>query len=91
MNNEQLKRNVMRIDRSGDQIVTVAMTISRMASLFEKWLSESEPQPAKVPDGWKLVPVEPTPRMWDAGSAAYQTPSCIYHAMIAASPAPEVD
>lgn len=39
-----------------------------------------------VSSGYKLVPVEPTPEMWDAGSMCYQSPACIYHAMLAAAP-----
>ena len=36
---------------------------------------------------WKRVPVEPTPAMWDAGNAAFQSPVCVYQAMLAAAPA----
>lgn len=41
-----------------------------------------------VPDGWKLVPVELTPEMWDAGTSAYQSLTSVYHAMLAAAPQP---
>lgn len=54
------------------------------------------PQPSAVPDGWKLVPVEPTPEMMKAGCAvplnkAARHNSC-YRAMLAAAPsAPKAD
>ena len=48
--------------------------------------------PASVPEGWKLVPVEPTPEMLTAGEcesdsdrATYET---VYAAMIASAPTP---
>lgn len=50
---------------------------------------------ATVPDGWKLVPVEPTKEMIDAGWSYYMTtksPSSlgVYGAMLAAAPEQEV-
>lgn len=46
-------------------------------------------KPAGVPEGWKLVPVEPTPKMSAAGfcvSEAEHDPSGVYRAMLAAAP-----
>jgi len=48
------------------------------------------------PDGWKLVPVEPTKEMIDAGWSYYMTtksPSSlgVYGAMLAAAPQQEVE
>lgn len=39
-----------------------------------------------VPDGWKLVPVEPTKEMWDAYDAAPRDIECEWSAMLAAAP-----
>lgn len=35
--------------------------------------------------GYVIVPKEPTPRMWDAGNAAHQSPAAIYFAMLSAA------
>lgn len=46
----------------------------------------------QVPDGWKLVPVEPTAKMMVAGtlvSEFQEDPAGMYQAMIAAAPAPD--
>lgn len=46
---------------------------------------------ASVPDGWKLVPVEPTAKMMVAGtlvSEFQEDPAGMYRSMIAAAPAP---
>ena len=44
-----------------------------------------------APPGWKLVPVEPTPRMSAAGFCADEghDPAGVYRAMIAAAPEPK--
>jgi hypothetical protein len=48
-----------------------------------------------VPQGWKLVPVEPTQEMVNAGDLVNwlangsSKPQSVYHAMLAASPAPD--
>ena len=44
-----------------------------------------------APPGWKLVPVEPTPRMSAAGFCADEghDPAGVYRAMLAAAPEPE--
>lgn len=48
-----------------------------------------QPQQAGVPEGWKLVPVEPTVEMRRAGTAANDgIVSDIYRAMLAAAPQP---
>lgn len=54
-----------------------------------------------VPQGWKLVPVEPTPEMVRAADDELMTPLSgmsrgsgpvrVYRAMLAASPAPDAD
>jgi hypothetical protein len=50
-------------------------------------------QPTAVPDGWKLVPVEPTDEMLAAGSEQdqqfYDHARFVYRAMLAAAPKPE--
>jgi hypothetical protein len=52
------------------------------------------PEPAAVPDGWKLVPVEPSSEMLRCGDDAYfcinpTTTKLIYKTMLAAAPTPE--
>ena len=45
-------------------------------------------QTAEVPDGWAIVPIEPTPAMCVAGfcvSEAEHDPAGVYRAMLAAS------
>ncbi|WP_336700068.1 hypothetical protein [Pantoea dispersa] len=40
----------------------------------------------KLPDGWKLVPVEPTKEMWDAYDNAPDDIDSEWHAMLMAAP-----
>lgn len=40
----------------------------------------------RVPDGWKLVPVEPTKEMWDAYDDAPDDIDSEWHAMLMAAP-----
>ena len=47
-------------------------------------------QPAAVPDGWKLVPVEPTEDMIDAMKSSAWMPGN-YRAMLSAAPLPPAD
>lgn len=44
-------------------------------------------QPA-APEGWQLVPVKLTFKMWDAMNAGYQSPACQWDAALAAAPKP---
>jgi hypothetical protein len=54
---------------------------------------------AKVPEGWKLVPVEPTPAMVENGCneviapipTAVHKAAAVYRAMLAAAPSPSVN
>jgi len=61
----------------------------------KKWTPLYKVQPApSAPDGWKLVPVEPTAKMMVAGtlvSEFQEDPAGMYRAMIAAAPAPGGD
>ena len=65
---------------------------------------EAQAQPAPIiPEGWKLVPIEPTPEMKTAGigvevyqasppstdSLTWEEAAAIYTAMLAAAPKPE--
>lgn len=43
-----------------------------------------ESPPLLVPEGWKLVPVEPTEAMLDAVTGVEDCPASIYAAMLAA-------
>lgn len=42
----------------------------------------------KIPDGWKLVPVEPTPEMIAAGNDKGCCVICMFGAMLASAPTP---
>lgn len=55
-----------------------------------QWLSSRHPPTSAVPDGWQLVPVEPTPEMVDRGAEEvdwynHNARDC-YGAMLAAAP-----
>lgn len=43
--------------------------------------------PVAVPEGWKLVPVEPTDEQWQAAHGLFDVQR-VYRAMIAAAPTP---
>ncbi|HDX8367391.1 TPA: hypothetical protein RQN08_002639 [Aeromonas dhakensis] len=54
------------------------------------------PISVSVPEGWKLVPVEPTDQMFEAGNSAYWSTStnhdaiiATYRAMLTAAPKPD--
>lgn len=58
-------------------------------------VQELEPQPntnpAPIPEGWQLVPIEPTEEMRDEGREMYRNDGDeldIYQAMLAAAPKP---
>ena len=53
----------------------------------ENWNRRASP--ASVPEGWKIVPVEPTGEMVDAGLRSWGT-SHKFRAMLAAAPTPPV-
>ena len=64
----------------------------------DKWNKRTANSPA-IPDGWKLVPIEPTADMSHAGHDYYQkskaefgdfTPTGMYRAMLSAVPQPPV-
>jgi hypothetical protein len=44
--------------------------------------------PATAPEGWKLVPVEPTAKMVDAARSQSSFPAGVWRAMLAAAPKP---
>lgn len=62
-------------------------------------LAGASPVPAAIPEGWQLVPIEPTPEMmraaWSTANELWNTPEADdplpghqYRAMLAAAPAP---
>lgn len=60
---------------------------SRKAPLYAAPVPPAE---SAVPDGWKLVPVEPTPEMVQAGWEEHEgSVEGVYLAMLAAAPKPE--
>lgn len=74
--------NKLNADRQvpADQVPDAIQLLQRVAA------STTEKPAVAVPDGFKLVPISCSPEMWDAGSAAHQSPACIYHAMVKAAP-----
>ena len=79
---------------------------SRQAVLVKMWLREAiesaiakwaapQPQAGAVPQGWKAVPVNPTPEMWKAAKTVPDPNppypphyGLVWDAMLAASPTP---
>lgn len=76
-----------------------------MLTDYAALLRERESASARVPDGWQLVPIEPTDEMIDKGTDQYECEQgdtwyrnhqlsegdciAIYKAMLAAAPKPE--
>ena len=56
---------------------------------LERELALLKASPASAPEGWKIVPVEPTGEMVDAGLRSWGT-SHKFRAMLAAAPTPPV-
>lgn len=90
---------ILRASGSALRHYSMHKTISDMrAALRSAVAALSLPDPSAapvVPQGWKLVPVEPTRKMLDAGSDAgnghdWEGPDAVYPAMLAvAPPAPQ--
>lgn len=85
------------INKIGAVYIRRSLAEKHIASYAEGELDASivplyaAPQPAAVPDGFVLVPKEPTPAMSAAGfsvSEAEHDPAGVYRAMIAAAPQP---
>jgi hypothetical protein len=78
---------------------------AEMLTDYAALLRERESASARVPDGWQLVPIEPTDEMIDKGTDQYECEQgdtwyrnhqlsegdciAIYKAMLAAAPKPE--
>lgn len=84
-------RNRFGIDAGIDDFIDYAVTEPKLVK------SISQPSPAQVSDGWKLVPIEPTAEMKEAGGAykrrcdqksIQKTVGGYYRAMLAAAPTP---
>ena len=89
--NEQQKQLALQILRRFEQANPMTRQADNaavdMAALLQELIAE---QPASVPDGWKLVPVEPTPEMQKAGAGVPLNKAArhnvIYREMLAAAP-----
>lgn len=74
--------------------VAVGVKVLTIAELFEIVVGEQAAKAQAVPDGWALVPVEPTPEMVDASVEAWHshhgllddTNKLIYRAMLEVAP-----
>lgn len=86
MNKEQKKR-ARELIKNTDHAIGLGI----MKQLLRELIDAPE-QASGVPDGWKLVPVEPTPEMMRSGmnvpfnKAARH--NAVYRAMLAAAPTP---
>lgn len=72
--------------------------VVRMFPVYAPSAAQPVSEPYKLPDGWKLVPIEPTPKMRTAGKHAIKgcdsifesvIAECVYGAMVNAAPAQE--
>ncbi|GKQ61230.1 hypothetical protein KAM338_14070 [Aeromonas caviae] len=68
----------------------------RVRLMYAETVEIDVPVSCVVPEGWKVVPVEPTDQMYVAGNSAYWSTSTnrgaivsTYSAMIAAAPQPD--
>jgi len=52
-------------------------------------MTKTSPAAQGTAAGWKLVPLQMTPEMWDAMAAAYNSPAAWWQAVLSASPSPE--
>ena len=87
INTESGKHFYVEVDRnSGEVSVGGDADSTDAAKIFLRSLGELSP--VVVPEGWQLVPVEPTEMMLRAMRAYALVGSC-YQAMLAASPKPE--
>lgn len=85
------RKYVTALGKPDDEVSAVQMTVSRIDAL----LAGHVPAPA-VPEGWQLVPVDPTPEMTsNAVAKAAIKYRCqdvyrrVYRAMLAAAPSPD--
>lgn len=46
----------------------------------------TEQAPCDIPEGWKLVPIEPTPEMLNAARLNHMAANAVYKAMLSAAP-----
>ena len=53
---------------------------------WDAWQAAQAAQPVQVPEGWKLVPVEPTPEMLTTQGGSVWTRREIWNAMLSAAP-----
>ena len=82
------RKYVTALGKPDDEVSAVQMTVSRIDAL----LAGQVPAPAS-PEGWQLVPVEPTERMIsesiDAGRFDEDDAVFFWASMIAAAPSPD--
>jgi len=79
----EARKYVTALGKPDDEVSAVQMTVSRIDAL----LAGQVPAPA-APEGWQLVPVEPTEEILRAIRSVVLVESC-YRAMLAAAPRPD--
>ena len=84
----EARKYVTALGKPDDEVSAVQMTVSRIDAL----LAGQVPAPA-APEGWQLVPVEPTERMIsesiDAGRFDEDDAVFFWASMLAAAPSPD--
>lgn len=79
---------IMLAVESGVSVRTGKGAVKLARAVLAKW--GTQPQAGAVPQGWKAVPVNPTPEMWKAAKSvpASNPPCLVWDAMLAATPTP---
>ncbi len=76
------------------ELAVAEIALAALTAEVHSYTFEDDPQPLyttpptaepAVPDGWKLVPIEPTAAMYDAGDHQLATKQ-VWDAMLAAAP-----
>lgn len=84
----EARKYVTALGKPDDEVSAVQMTVSRIDAL----LAGQVPAPA-APEGWQLVPVEPTERMIsesiDAGRFDEDDAAFFWASMLASAPSPD--
>lgn len=84
---------VEEVTRQRDYLVQAISSIDH-TGMYKNWIDtiqSTAPVPVSVPDGWKLVPVEPTKEMISViinRNEVYESAEELYAALIAAAPQP---
>lgn len=76
----------MVIDALGSTLNAVANERDALLARIEAMVADGLQQAPSVPDGWKLVPIEPTPEMMKAMVSHYKQLGVAWHKALKAAP-----